>query len=60
VRSDGSVWAWGYNFYGQLGNGTNIDSNVPVRVSGVNGAVAVDGGYYHSVALVYAHAQPGS
>src|SRR5439155_2356378 len=26
------VWTWGYNFYGQLGNGTNVNSNVRLQV----------------------------
>jgi hypothetical protein len=51
VRSDGTVWAWGYNYFGQLGNGTNTNSNVPVQVSGLTGAVAVAGGDFHSLAL---------
>lgn len=32
VRADGSLWTWGRNFYGQLGNGTREDSFAPVRV----------------------------
>jgi len=32
VDSDGNVWAWGRNYYGQLGDGTNISKSVPVRV----------------------------
>lgn len=32
MKSDGTVWAWGLNSYGQLGNGTNTNSNVPVQV----------------------------
>jgi len=32
LSSDGSVWSWGYNGVGQLGNGTYDDSNLPVRV----------------------------
>ncbi|MEG0595479.1 MAG: chromosome condensation regulator RCC1, partial [Aurantimicrobium sp.] len=32
LGSDGNTYAWGYNWYGQLGNGTNTDSDVPVLV----------------------------
>lgn len=33
-KSDGTVWAWGDNGYGQLGNNSTSDSHVPVQVSG--------------------------
>jgi RHS repeat-associated protein len=39
LKSDGTVWAWGWNFYGALGQGTS-DSNVhavPVQVLGQGG-----------------------
>ena len=32
VGSDGNAYAWGYNYYGQLGDGTRTDQNTPVRV----------------------------
>jgi len=32
IKSDGSLWSWGYNKYGQLGNGTTIDSSVPMKI----------------------------
>ena len=32
LGSDGYVYAWGWNYYGQLGNNTDTDSSVPVRV----------------------------
>jgi hypothetical protein len=51
VKSDGTVWAWGANWSGQLGNGTNTSSNVPVQVTGLSGVVAVAGGGNHSLAL---------
>ena len=38
VLATGGIDCWGQNYYGQLGNGTNIDSDVPVAVSGVANA----------------------
>jgi alpha-tubulin suppressor-like RCC1 family protein len=32
LKEDGSVWSWGDNFTGQLGNGTASDLFTPVRV----------------------------
>ncbi|WP_165001685.1 MULTISPECIES: RCC1 domain-containing protein [Protofrankia] len=41
LRRDGTVWAWGRNAYGQLGNGATTDSPVPVRVSGLTRVTAI-------------------
>ena len=49
VGSDGTAWAWGYNGYGQLGDGTTTQRNTPVQVSGLSGAIAVAAGGYHSL-----------
>jgi alpha-tubulin suppressor-like RCC1 family protein len=35
LKSDGTVWDWGYNVTGQLGDNTTTDSHVPVQVSGL-------------------------
>lgn len=32
LKADGTVWSWGYNTYGQLGDGTRIDRNRPKQV----------------------------
>ena len=42
---DGTVSAWGYNFYGQLGDGTKSNSTAaPVGVSGLTDVVEVTSG----------------
>jgi hypothetical protein len=32
IRSDGTLWAWGLNWNGQLGDGSIEDRTTPVRV----------------------------
>ncbi|MFZ5776027.1 MAG: RCC1 domain-containing protein [Thermodesulfobacteriota bacterium] len=51
LKSDGTVWAWGYNINGQLGDGTTIDRNTPVQVVGLSGIVALTSGAQHGLAL---------
>ncbi len=53
VTSTGAVLAWGYNAYGQLGNGGTGASDVPVNVSLPTGTnvTAVAAGALHSLAL---------
>ena len=43
--------AWGYNGFGELGNGTINNSSTPVAVSGLSRVVAIAGGG-HSLALL--------
>lgn len=50
VRSDGTVWAWGENFAGQLGDGFTATRTVPVQIAGLSGVVEVAAGYDHSLA----------
>ncbi len=53
LKSDGTVWTWGYNFDGELGNGAGPTANAttPVQASGLSGITAVAAGYFHTVAL---------
>ena len=51
--NDGSLFCWGYNAYGQLGNGGNGNSNSPVGVplSAEQFLSSVQVGLFHSCAL---------
>ncbi len=51
LKGDGTVWAWGDNDYGQLGDGTIDDRNVPGPVPGLSGVIAIDAGWGHVIAL---------
>ncbi len=52
LRNDGTVWTWGGNAFGQLGNGT-MGNNVatPSQVNGLSNVMAVAAGGLHTVAL---------
>jgi alpha-tubulin suppressor-like RCC1 family protein len=52
LLKNGTVWAWGNNHAGQLGNGTNTDSSVPVQVSGLTGVTAISAGRDGNLALL--------
>ncbi|HEX8515963.1 MAG TPA: T9SS type A sorting domain-containing protein [Bacteroidia bacterium] len=51
LKNDGTVWAWGENFEGQLGNGSTTSGNTPVQVTGLSGITAIAAGYSHCLAL---------
>jgi uncharacterized protein (TIGR03437 family) len=50
LKSDGTVWAWGDNGAGELGDGTTTQRNAPVQVSGLTGVAAMAAGHGHSLA----------
>ncbi len=51
LRDDGTVWAWGLNFEGELGNGTTTNSSRPVQVLGLVNVIKVVSGHFHNLAL---------
>jgi alpha-tubulin suppressor-like RCC1 family protein len=49
VMSDGSLWAWGSNDYGQLGDGTKSLKSSPVKI--MDNVLSVSAGYNYSLAI---------
>jgi alpha-tubulin suppressor-like RCC1 family protein len=55
LKEDGTVWAWGNNSGGQLGNNSTVHSSIPVQVvtsaGALTGIVKIDAGGNHALAL---------
>ncbi|RKH49462.1 hypothetical protein D7V93_31880 [Corallococcus llansteffanensis] len=51
LRGDGTVWGWGENLSGRLGQQPNGRPLTPVPVAGMTGATALAAGEEHSLAL---------
>ena len=51
LADDGTVWAWGFNEHGQLGDGTLQYATSPVQVQGLPKVKAISAGYTSSMAL---------
>jgi alpha-tubulin suppressor-like RCC1 family protein len=41
LRADGTVWAWGENVYGEIGDNSKMDRWNPTRVHGISGVVSI-------------------
>ena len=52
IGTGGVVMCWGSNQYGQLGNGSIIDSAAPVAVTGVSDANALAAGFTFTCAII--------
>ena len=50
IKSDGSLWAWGLNLYGQLGDGTTLNKSLPVQI-GISSWNSVSAGGNHTSAI---------
>ena len=51
LKTDGTVWAWGANTEGQLGDGTTVDRAAPVQVERLSNVVSIGAGNSFSAAL---------
>ncbi|AWA31246.1 hypothetical protein HYN48_14715 [Flavobacterium magnum] len=51
LKNDGSLWVWGGNTYGQLGDGTIIDKNTPFQIQTDHAWISVGAGLHHTIAV---------
>lgn len=51
LKSDGTLWAWGNNSNGELGNGSLIDSPNPYKISTDNKWLSIAVADYHTLGL---------
>jgi YD repeat-containing protein len=51
LKSDGTVWTWGWNGFGQLGDGTFTDRSSPVQVVGLSNVILMAARDYHVLAV---------
>lgn len=51
LDKDGNIWAWGANYYGQLGDGTTIQRHTAVKVIDLTGVKLIAAGGSHSLAM---------
>lgn len=54
LKTDGSLWTWGYNSSGQLGlgdNGVGTERTTPTKVDTASDWSAIAAGHYHSFAV---------
>ncbi len=51
IKNDGTLWAWGGNVYGELGDGTYISKNTPIQIGSDNNWKDVKAGAHHTIAI---------
>jgi alpha-tubulin suppressor-like RCC1 family protein len=51
IKSDGTLWTWGHNYYKQLGDGGTSSRAIPQKVDSSTDWISINTGNYHTVAL---------
>lgn len=50
LKSDGTIWSWGLNSYGQLGLGNTFDTNMPTKIDTNSNWITMNAGGFHAIA----------
>lgn len=51
IKTNGTLWAWGQNDHGQLGDGTNTNKFSPTQIGNTSNWIVIESGLDHSLAL---------
>jgi alpha-tubulin suppressor-like RCC1 family protein len=51
IKTDGTLWAWGNNENGQLGNETTINSSTPIQIGTASNWKDISAGYKFTLAI---------
>jgi len=51
LKSDGTMWSWGYNDYGELGLGDTLMRTSPTQITGLTGITSIEAGMQHCLVL---------
>jgi alpha-tubulin suppressor-like RCC1 family protein len=51
IKTDGTLWAWGFNMTGQLGDGTTVDKISPIKIGTGSNWKQVSAGNHYSTAI---------
>ncbi|WP_165585136.1 T9SS type A sorting domain-containing protein [Chryseobacterium sp. FH2] len=51
IKSDGTLWRWGKNDVGQIGDGTTVDKNIPIQIGVDNNWTKIAIGEKHTLAI---------
>ncbi|MFP3670697.1 regulator, partial [Priestia sp. SIMBA_032] len=49
LKTNGTLWGWGRNNYGQLGDGTTTAKTIPVQIGTATNWKSIDAGDHHSI-----------
>ena len=51
IKTDGTLWTWGFNGQGQLGDGSNVNRNTPTPINNSPNWKTISSGYNHMTAI---------
>jgi alpha-tubulin suppressor-like RCC1 family protein len=51
IKTDGTLWAWGFNQFSRLGDGTEVNKSSPVQIGSYTTWVSSSAGSNHNHAI---------